>query len=105
MTSRGVGDGDCAIQEELQIELEQEMASYGIDPTAQGLTDDQYADAMAELGRRRGVLLASKDPKERRRIHAMRNNMLWHLQNVSLGSLDHTSHDASVGYAVIMYRN
>lgn len=47
------------------------------------MTDEQYISAMAELGRRRQVLLAGKPPAEQRRIHAMRNNMLWHLHTVS----------------------
>ncbi len=63
--------------------MAQELGSYGIDPYAEGLTDDQYTTAMAELASRRQLLLAGKEPEEQRRIHAMRNNMLWHLQNVS----------------------
>ncbi len=72
------------VQEELQEEVAQELGSYGIDPYAEGLTDEQYTTAMAELANRRQVLLAGKEPEEQRRIHAMRNNMLWHLQNVSV---------------------
>ncbi len=64
--------------------MAQELGSYGIDPYAEGLTDEQYTTAMAELANRRQVLLAGKEPEEQRRIHAMRNNMLWHLQNVSV---------------------
>lgn len=40
-------------QSELEAELAEELASYGIDPGAQDLTDSQLAEAMAELGRRR----------------------------------------------------
>lgn len=64
--------------------MAQELGSYGIDPYAEGLTDDQYTTAMAELASRRQLLLAGKEPEEQRRIHAMRNNMLWHLQNVTV---------------------
>ena len=71
------------MQEELQEELAQELGSYDIDPYAEGLTDDQYTAAMAELARRRQVVLAGKEPEEQRRIQAMRNNMLWHLHNVN----------------------
>lgn len=63
--------------------MAQELGSYGIDPYAEGLTDDQYTTAMAELANRRQLQLAGKEPEEQHRIHAMRNNMLWHLQNVS----------------------
>ncbi|KAA6429984.1 MAG: DAZ interacting 1-like [Trebouxia sp. A1-2] len=70
------------MQEELQEEVAQELGSYGIDPYAEGLTDDQYTTAMAELANRRQLQLAGKEPEEQHRIHAMRNNMLWHLQNV-----------------------
>ncbi|KAL0030805.1 hypothetical protein WJX77_007386 [Trebouxia sp. C0004] len=70
------------MQEELQGEVAQELGSYGIDPYAEGLTDEQYTTAMAELASRRQLLLAGKEPEEQRRILAMRNNMLWHLQNV-----------------------
>lgn len=41
------------LQSELEAELAEELASYGIDPSAQGLTDGQLAEAMAELERRR----------------------------------------------------
>lgn len=61
--------------------MAQELGSYDIDPYAEGLTDDQYTTAMAELAHRRQMLLAGK---EQRRIQAMRNTMLWHLHNVSL---------------------
>ena len=70
-------------QEELQEELTQQLEGYGIDPYAEGLTDEQYTSAMAELGRRRQVLMAGKTPEEQRRIQTMRNNMMWHLNNVS----------------------
>ena len=70
-------------QDELQEELTQELATYDIDPFAEGLPDEQYTTAMAELARRREVLLASKTPEEQRRVHAMRNNVLWHLHTVS----------------------
>ena len=72
------------MQDELQEELAQELVSYNIDPMVEGLTDEQYTDAMGELGRRREALLAGKGPEEQRRIHAMRNNILWHLHTVSL---------------------
>ena len=71
------------MQDELQEDLAQEMASYNIDPLAEGMSDEQYSHAMTELARRREALLASKSPEEQRRMHAMRNNMMWHLQTVS----------------------
>lgn len=40
-------------QGELEAELAEELASYGIDPGAQGLTDSQLTEALAELERRR----------------------------------------------------
>lgn len=73
-----------AMQDELQEELAQELVSYNIDPMVEGLTDEQYTEAMAELGQRREALLGAKGPEEQRRIHAMRNNILWHLHTVSL---------------------
>lgn len=69
-------------QDELQEELAQELVSYNIDPMVEGLTDEQYTEAMAELGQRREALLGAKGPEEQRRIHAMRNNILWHLHTV-----------------------
>lgn len=72
------------MQDELQEELAQELVSYNIDPMVEGLTDEQYTQAMAELGQRREALLGGKAPEEQRRIHAMRNNILWHLHTVSL---------------------
>ena len=72
-----------ALQDELQEEVAQEMATYNLDPFVEGMTDDQYTSAMAELARRRAALLAGKSPEEQRRLHAMRNNMLWHLHTVS----------------------
>lgn len=71
------------MQDELQEELAQELVTYNIDPMAEGLTDEEYSQAMADLGRRREAMLAGKSPEEQRRIHAMRNNMLWHLHTVS----------------------
>lgn len=47
-------------QSELEAELAEELASYGIDPGAQGLTDSQLAEAMAELERRRAGGLAQE---------------------------------------------
>ena len=70
-------------QEELQGELEQELERYGIQPEATGMSDQQYSDAMADLQQRREQMLAGKTPTERRRILAMRNTMMWHLNNVS----------------------
>ena len=32
----------------------------------------------------RQVLMAGKTPEEQRRIQTMRNNMMWHLNNVSI---------------------
>lgn len=66
----------------MQFELEQELERYGVDPQATGMSDTQYSDAMADLQQRREQLLAGKTPTERRRILAMRNTMLWHLNNV-----------------------
>ena len=59
------------------------MATYNLDPFVEGMTDYQYTNAMTELARRREALLAGKAPEEQRRLHAMRNNMLWHLHTVS----------------------
>lgn len=47
------------------------------------MSDQQYSDAMADLQHQREQLLAGKPAAERRRILAMRNTMLWHLNNVS----------------------
>lgn len=47
-------------QGELEAELAEELASYGIDPGAQGLADSQLAEAMAELERRRAGGLAQE---------------------------------------------
>lgn len=80
--------------------MAQELESYGIDPMAEGISDQQYSDAMEELQRRREALLAGKTPTEQRRILAMRNTMLWHLNNVSLSRLYHHTlklNSASVG--------
>ena len=71
------------MQDELQEELAQELASYDIDPFAEGLTDEQYTVATSQLADRRAELLAGKTPEEERRIHAMRNNMMWHLHMVT----------------------
>lgn len=71
-------------QEELQGELEQDLERYGIQPEATGMSDQQYSDAMADLQQRREQMLAGKTPTERRRILAMRNTMMWHLNNVSV---------------------
>ena len=75
-------------QEELQGELEQELERYGIQPEATGMSDQQYSDAMADLQQRREQMLAGKTPTERRRILAMRNTMMWHLNNVSAAATD-----------------
>ena len=75
------------MQEELQEELAQELASYNIDPFVEGITDEQYSSVMSQLALRREAQLAGKTPEEQRRVHAMRNNMLWHLHTVSLPGL------------------
>ena len=43
----------ACLQAELEAELAEKLASYGIPAGAQGLTDSQLAAAMAELERRR----------------------------------------------------
>lgn len=80
------------MQDELQAELEEELERYGIDPQASGMSDQQYSDAMADLQQRREQLLAGKPPSERRRVLAMRNTMLWHLNNVSICSCNACIH-------------
>ena len=73
----------CRLQGELDAELARELQSYNIDPLAEGLTDDQYADAMAELKRRREAALVGKSRAELARVDHMRTTLMWHIQHVS----------------------
>ena len=71
------------LQGELDAELARELQSYNIDPLAEGMTDDQYADAMAELKRRREATLVGKSRAELARVDHMRTTLMWHIQHVS----------------------
>ena len=73
----------CWLQGELDAELARELQSYNIDPLAEGMTDDQYADAMAELKRRREAALLGKSRAELARVDHMRTTLMWHIQHVS----------------------
>ena len=75
----------CRLQGELDAELARELQSYNIDPLAEGMTDDQYADAMAELKRRREAALVGKSRGELARVDHMRTTLMWHIQHVSSG--------------------
>ena len=73
----------CWLQGELDAELARELQSYNIDPLAEGMTDDQYADAMAELNRRREAALVGKGRAELAWVDHMRTTLMWHIQHVS----------------------
>ena len=49
------------------------------------MTDVQYADAMAELKRRREAALMGKSRAELARVDHMRTTLMWHIQHVSSG--------------------
>ena len=47
------------------------------------MTDDQYADAMTELKKRREAALVGKSRAELARVDHMRTTLMWHIQHVS----------------------
>ena len=72
-------------QEELEAELAAELASYGLDPAAQQLSDSQLEAAMAQLERRRGEARAAMSASDRQRMDYMRCTAAWHVQRVGGG--------------------
>jgi hypothetical protein len=70
------------MQGELEGELAAELASYGLNPSAHGLTDRQCSQAMAELEKRRAEARRAMSAGDRQRMDYMRNTASWHVQRV-----------------------
>ncbi|EFN55152.1 hypothetical protein CHLNCDRAFT_52479 [Chlorella variabilis] len=79
--------------EELEAELAAELASYGLDPAAQQLSDSQLEAAMAQLERRRGEARAAMSASDRQRMDYMRCTAAWHVQRMA--ELASSQRDAS----------
>lgn len=73
----------CAIQELLEEELSTELLSYGIDPKAERLSDEQYVAAVAELQERQAAVADDSSPQVAARVDQIRRVLCWHLQKVS----------------------
>lgn len=71
------------MQAELEGELDGQLATFGIDPSAGQLSDAEYAEAMAELKRRRVAAMANMTPEEQAHIQYKRSTILWHAHAVS----------------------
>ena len=75
----------CPSQGELEDELAAELASYGLDPAAQGLPDRHYERALSELEARREAARRGMSPTDRGRMDYMRSTAAWHVQRVRFG--------------------
>ena len=72
------------MQAELEGELDGQLATFGIDPNAGQLSDAEYAEAMAELKRRRVAAMANMTPEEQAHIQYKRSTILWHAHAVRI---------------------
>lgn len=64
--------------------MDGQLATFGIDPSAGQLSDAEYAEAMAELKRRRVAAMANMTPEEQAHIQYKRSTILWHAHAVRL---------------------
>lgn len=69
----------CWPQGELGEELAAELASYGIDPAATGMTGEALHAARAEMGRRRAAAAAALPPRTRARFAFLRSALAGHI--------------------------
>jgi hypothetical protein len=70
------------LQGELNSEVERELASYGISPKAQRMTDAQFRAAMQELEARREEARANMSSQDRQRMEYMRDTITTHVDQV-----------------------
>ena len=62
--------------------MERELATYGISPKAQGMTDAQFRAAMEELEARREEARAGMSTQDRQRMEYMRETVSTHVAKV-----------------------
>lgn len=74
------------VQALLEEELGAELLSYGIDPSAERLGDDEYETALAELRSRQKAVAAESSPALASKIDQIRRTLAWHLHDVSLSA-------------------
>ena len=77
----------AAWQAELEAELQQELAAYGVDTAAERMTVRQYQVALAALGRRGEEALRQRPPADQARARHLHATMLWHLHQARCGCL------------------
>lgn len=72
------------MQGELGTEVDRELATYGISPGAQGISDGQFAAAMEELKARRAEARVQLGAQDRERMDYMRATITAHVDRVGV---------------------
>ncbi|GAB4818914.1 hypothetical protein N2152v2_005960 [Parachlorella kessleri] len=68
---------------ELNVEVQRELATYGVSAKAQGMTDAQFRAAMEELEARRDEARAGMSAQDRQRMEYMRETVSTHVAKVA----------------------
>ena len=67
------------LEGELEAELQQELASFGLNPQAERLSSEDYRAALVELAQRRSAMRDAMSAPDLERMNYMRSTVQWHV--------------------------